>query len=153
MRVELLMDMNSSVQTRKNARSLDKNSFLSKEDTLSKEVLSYMLISLADSAPIKIMQERARDAAILIVDEATCRTGTAVMQYIKKCFNPIFNKADTITTTLEEISSTAKTVTKNAKHTVDETNTQKHKDNKTRGRAMGVIYAGALKGKTPLTSK
>ena len=48
MRAELLADPNSSVQTReKNARSLDKNGFLLKEDPLSQEALSYMLISLS----------------------------------------------------------------------------------------------------------
>ena len=57
-RVKLLADPNSSVRTRENTRSfLDKNGFLLKEDVLSQEALSYMLISPAHSAPMKRKQE------------------------------------------------------------------------------------------------
>ena len=54
------------------------------------------------------MQEGTSTVSILMMNEATHTTGTAVMQYTEKCLNPIFNKPDTITTTLEEIISMEK---------------------------------------------
>ena len=83
-----------------------------------------MLISLAHSAPMKMMQERTKDVAILMMDEAPCTIGTTVMQYVEKHLDPLLDKVDTVTTILEEISSMAKTIKEKAKQTVDETSTQ-----------------------------
>ena len=70
------------------------------------------------------------------------------MQYVEKHLNPLLDKVDTVTTALEEINSTAKTITEKAKQTVDETSTQWHKDKETGGGATGVTYTEALKGKS-----
>ena len=125
MRVELLTDPNSLVQTRENARSfLDKIGFLPKEDILSQEALSYKLISLAHSALMKTMQEGTRTVATLMMDEATQTIRTTVMQYVEKHLNLLFDKVNNVKTTLEKISSTAKTITEKAKQTIHETSTQ-----------------------------
>ena len=58
-RADLIEETGTSVHTRENSQSfLDKNRFLVKEDAMSTEVLSYMLLSLAHSAPAKTLQER-----------------------------------------------------------------------------------------------
>ena len=59
-RADLIEETGTSVCTRENAQSfLDKNGFLAKEDTMSTKALSYMLLSLAHSAPAKTLQEGA----------------------------------------------------------------------------------------------
>ena len=73
---------------------------------------------------MKIMQEGTRAVAILMMDEAAQTIGTTIMQYVEKHLNPLLNKVDTVTMVLEEMSSTVKIITENAKQMVDETNTQ-----------------------------
>ena len=50
---------------------------------MSVEELSFVLLSLAHSAPAKILQEGVRAVAILLVDEAAKKTGEEVM---RDCF-------------------------------------------------------------------
>ena len=73
------------------------------------------------------------------------------MQYVEKHLIPIFNKVDNITTVMEEINTMTKTITENAKQMVEETSTQRHRDEEIGGGAIGGTYVAALKGNIPLS--
>ena len=92
---ELIDDSNAAIHNHQQARMfLDKHNFMSKEDSLSAEGLSFVLLSLSHSTPLKILQEGARVVAILMMDKLTKSMGEEVIQYVEKQLTPIFNRMD-----------------------------------------------------------
>ena len=150
-RAELIADTATTIRTRENAHNfLDKNGFLPKEDPLSIDVLSYTLLSLAHSAPTRMIQEGLRAVAILMMDKAARSIGTAVHQYIEKCLTPILNKLDNASDNLQTATQTAREVTGEVNKAVEK-DTEGEENEAYNAAANRGTYAAALKGNVQLS--
>ena len=111
MRDELIESSTSTIKNQTQARTfLDRQGLIAKEDPISIEGLSFVLLSLTHSATTKILQDRARAVAILITDESAKTVGNEVMRYVKKKLTPVLNKLEESTksmsnTTVRELVS------------------------------------------------
>ena len=150
-RAELIADPATTICTRENACNfLDKNGFLLKEDSISTDVLSYMLLSLAHSAPMRMMQEGTRAVVILMMDKAAHTIGTAIQQYVEKCLTPILNKLDNASDNLQTATQTAREATGEVKKAVEKATA--HEENEAYNTGVnGGTYVAALKGNVLLS--
>ena len=120
---------------------LSKNSFMSNDDMPTHEALSYALLSMAFSAPEKILQDGARAVAIAMMDLTAYTLAEDVTCYIEKHLQPI---AESLTTITEELQKT----TDNAKQAL--TQIQDSPQNAPIANSNIMSYATALKGNIPI---
>jgi hypothetical protein len=112
-RAELLAEPNTSIRTREQARlHLDRHGYLAKEDPLSTEQLSNVLLALAYNVNGKALQEGPRAIEILMMEEVAKGVGTAVRKHVERSLEPIFNR-------IEMAIDDTKTETEIAKETAE----------------------------------
>jgi hypothetical protein len=152
-RAELLAEPNTSIRTREQARThLDKHGYLAKEDPLSTEQLSYVLLSLAYNANGKALQEGARAVAILMMEEAAKGVGNAVRQQVEKSLEPILNKIETAINDAKAATEIAKGTAEGAGNLMEMlAGTSRQHEQRTDSGPGSVSYAAALKGNVPLS--
>ena len=140
---ELINDPNAAVHNHQQAGTfLDKHNYASKEDALSAEGLSFVLLSLSHSAPLKTLQEGVRAVAILMMDKSTKSMGEEVVWYVEKQLTPIFNR-------IYKLAEEQKGNTKATKSAVEEVSAIKTREEENSG--TGMNYTAALRGNVPLS--
>ena len=103
MRGEFIDSVNSSVWNREQAWNfLDRNQYMVKEDLISQESLSYMLLSMAQSITHRALKEGRRAVVILMMDALVKSLKEQVMKYVEKRLEPIMHKMDEVTDVLRE---------------------------------------------------
>ena len=91
-RAELITDTATTICTMENACNfLDKNGFLLKEDPILTDILSYTLLSLAHSTPMRMIQEGSRAVTILVGCMYASEPFNSSLIYYQRLFhsNPI----------------------------------------------------------------
>jgi hypothetical protein len=152
-RAELLAESNTSIRTREQARlHLDRHGYLAKEDPLSTEQLSYVLLSLAYSVNGKALQEGARAVAILMMEEAAKGVGKAVRQQVERSLEPIISKIETAIDDAKAATEMAKETAEGAGNLMELlAGTGRQHEQKGDNGMGSMSYAAALKGNVPLS--
>jgi hypothetical protein len=148
-----LTEPNTSIRTREQARQhLDRHGYLAKEDPLSTEQLSYVLLSLAHNTSGKALQEGARAVALLMMEEAARIVGNAVKKHVESSLEPILNK---IVTTIDDVKAAAeiaKETAEGAGNIMEQlVETSRQHERKGDSGMESVSYAAALKGNVPIS--
>jgi hypothetical protein len=120
---------------------LHKKGFLSGDDTPTQEALSYALLSMAYSAPERVLQDGARAIAVILMEQTASSIGEEVASCVEKFLQPIAESMTNITNNLEEVAEEVKNGTKQ----------RGGEDGPARaGPNNTFTYAAALKGNVPL---
>lgn len=142
-RNELVNNADLTVKTHEQAKNfLDKHRFMSKEDELSIEGLSFTLLSLAHSAPTKILQEGARAVAILLTEATAKSTGSEIMRYVEEKLAPIIDK-------VEEAMKSMKDMTEEANKSTEESRAIANRNREELLYGSQHSYADAIKNNLP----
>ena len=130
---------------------LSKNGFLSNEDAPTYEALSYALLSMAFSAPEKILQDGARAVAIAMMDLVAVTLADDVTCCIEKQLQPIAESLTIITEELQKTAENTKQALAQMQHSAQvEREAQRQEQERTQG-FNTLTYATALKGQVPMT--
>ena len=125
---------------------LNKNGFLSSEEVPSYEALSYTLLSMAFSAPVKILQDGARAVAIAMMDLVATTLAQDVTCYVELHLQPI---ADSLTIITEELQKAAENASQSAAQSI-----RQIRNNPQNAPDMNIntmSYANALKANIPIS--
>ena len=125
---------------------LDKNGFLSSEETPTYEALSYALLSMAFSAPEKILQDGARAVAIAMMDLVAVTLAQDVTCYVEQHLQPI---AESLTIITEELQKTAANASQSIMQSI--TQIQNNSQNAPEANINSLSYANTLKANIPIS--
>ena len=120
-KADLLADPSSTIKMIDGTRTfLDRHGFIAKDDLVTMEQLSYVLLSLAHSFTRKAMHEGARVVALLMVDNTENDSGTAISRYVEKNLTPFLNSITTALDAAKQTMEMAKATTEEAHKAVED---------------------------------
>lgn len=130
---------------------LSKNGFLSSEGAPTYEALSYALLSMAFSAPEKVLQDGARAVAIAMMDLVANTLAEDVTCCVEKELHPIAESLTIITEDLQKATESTKQALAQIQVNVQrESEIQRQEQGRNQG-LNTITYVTALKGQVPLT--
>jgi hypothetical protein len=104
--------------------------------------MSYTLLSMAYSAPEKVLQDGVRAITILMMDLTTNSIGEEITSCVKRFLQPIVESIATITDNLEKATDDARTTWSEKQKETGHAHASANSE---------VTYAAALKGHVPLS--
>jgi hypothetical protein len=131
---------------------LDRHGYLVKEDPLSMEQLSYMLLCLAYTVNGKALQEGARVVAILMMEEAARGVGIVVRQHVKERLEAILSKIETAINDAKAATEIAKETAEGAGNLLEQLEGMSRQHEQRGDSGLGsVSYMAALMGNVPFS--